>query len=970
MAYNPFNIFRRNQKAIFAVVTVFIMFTFVLSSGLGGGADFFDWLPRWLGSKSKKGDVVATLDGDKLYSSELEKIRHQRVIANRFMSRASDYAQQSLMSTAAAAEPTLSKDGKDLISSIRMYGSNPQLLQYILGGQIESILRSPTAKPEDKDAARAIHAAMSLAGHRGGASGEHYFINSPNATNNDLVNFLLWQKKADQLGIKFTSDDVLKLIGKEFYGFFRDDSEVAVKKELSKQMGGFSMNKAVEAIGEEFRVRAAQVAVLGSVGHGRRTDKTYGGFPAFKPPYDVYEYYREQTSPTIYGTIPVAAANYLHLVKDPDENDPKVKDELLKLFDQYKDTEPNPGREMPGFKKPREIKLEWLSVTGAEPYYVKFAEEQLQAGELQAKVGSMMTVPFFGVSPALIAPMAAPTALKEPLVLKAYEDLKRRHELEVRMGYGHSSAFLSDILSSSVVRPGNMAAAAGAVGGQLLAFGNPLAAMAKVVSGPMAYETRDRVNAGVPAILMALGSIPAVGEEKFGIWIGKPVPALLGPSMFANAIGGAVAYQMMTPKALPIEAVKPMLMKELIKKTAKEIAFGPTGDREPGSRFDAQPKKGDLQAFIDEVNKLSDNGKTKDKEKLAAVQKYISEFAAKRGLTLGKSTDLRTEWTLEEDPALAPLVTVQKDSLKSAGGFHDNQYIPFAQRFFWTTEMNRRSPTSGNYAPEYYPEQKPNTHESLFSQEPKPQYVVWRTEEVPAQAPKSYPAVKDAVKVAWKRAKAREMAKARAEALANEIRTTGPNSDALLKSFIEEEAQKLRNEFPADSKARDRIKPFLIDGVSPLTSTANPTAKSDLISFSPTASSGSLNPFRLVPSENVKYPSMPMLRTLMDERTKPVKTTFVLADEPKDTYYVTTLLERKMKTDGMFQSEVYAEDPLARMPGRGNPTRDVVLRNYNEDMGRKTIESVMGLLKKEFKYEETEEQKKKMEENEKRGGDQ
>ena len=36
MAYNPFNVFRRNQKAIFAVVTVFIMFTFVLSSGLRG----------------------------------------------------------------------------------------------------------------------------------------------------------------------------------------------------------------------------------------------------------------------------------------------------------------------------------------------------------------------------------------------------------------------------------------------------------------------------------------------------------------------------------------------------------------------------------------------------------------------------------------------------------------------------------------------------------------------------------------------------------------------------------------------------------------------------------------------------------------------------------------------------------------------------------------------------------------------
>ena len=46
MAYNPFSIFRRNQKAIFAVVTVVIMFMFVLSSGMTGKADFFNWLPE------------------------------------------------------------------------------------------------------------------------------------------------------------------------------------------------------------------------------------------------------------------------------------------------------------------------------------------------------------------------------------------------------------------------------------------------------------------------------------------------------------------------------------------------------------------------------------------------------------------------------------------------------------------------------------------------------------------------------------------------------------------------------------------------------------------------------------------------------------------------------------------------------------------------------------------------------------
>src|SRR5262249_20877475 len=78
MAYNPFNIFRRNQKAIFAVVTVFIMFTFVLSSGLRGGADFFDWLPRWLGSKTKKGEVICTINGNKIYEGELTQLRLNR----------------------------------------------------------------------------------------------------------------------------------------------------------------------------------------------------------------------------------------------------------------------------------------------------------------------------------------------------------------------------------------------------------------------------------------------------------------------------------------------------------------------------------------------------------------------------------------------------------------------------------------------------------------------------------------------------------------------------------------------------------------------------------------------------------------------------------------------------------------------------------------------------------------------------
>src|SRR6187402_3396921 len=95
MAFNPFNVFRRNQRAIFAVITVFIMFTFVLSSGMTGGADFFDWLPGML-RKGKKGDHLCTIAGTKVYTQDVETLRRHRMIANKFMAYASADTVQNL----------------------------------------------------------------------------------------------------------------------------------------------------------------------------------------------------------------------------------------------------------------------------------------------------------------------------------------------------------------------------------------------------------------------------------------------------------------------------------------------------------------------------------------------------------------------------------------------------------------------------------------------------------------------------------------------------------------------------------------------------------------------------------------------------------------------------------------------------------------------------------------------------------
>src|SRR5438128_8072681 len=100
MAYNPFNIFRRNQKALFAVLTVFVMVVFTLSSGVAGG-DFFETFSRWLGTKTGSREAVCKIDGSTVTAGELDSsgprsLQFRRTIANKFMALAAAHATQHL----------------------------------------------------------------------------------------------------------------------------------------------------------------------------------------------------------------------------------------------------------------------------------------------------------------------------------------------------------------------------------------------------------------------------------------------------------------------------------------------------------------------------------------------------------------------------------------------------------------------------------------------------------------------------------------------------------------------------------------------------------------------------------------------------------------------------------------------------------------------------------------------------------
>ena len=156
-----------------------------------------------------------------------------------------------------------------------------------------------------------------------------------------------------------------------------------------------------------------------------------------------------------------------------------------------------------------------------------------------------------------------------------------------------------------------------------------------------------------------------------------------------------------------------------------------------------------------------------------------------------------------------------------------------------------------------------------------------------------------------------------------------------------------------DPKAQEKVKRFALRDVAPL---ASPTQ----FDISMMTAPGALRPFHLTPSANIPYPTREMEKALLDERTKGVRTTLVLPDQPKDTYYVAVVADRQVKTDDDFLKAVYGEGPLSG-------AREVVRGQFRQESGKKAYDSVLALLKQEFKYTVTEEQQKKLEKGDREG---
>ena len=635
MAFNPFNVFRRNQKILFALLTVVVMFMFVLSSGFGGGADFFDWFPRMIGSKARSGDVLATIDGSKVYESDLQRIQTKRTLANQYMSAAAAQARENLARYVADSISRVSTENRQIVQyalAVRpMYVSpqtaqllnNPQLFnmmmqmgrinpQMIEQEQQQTIsglqtrlgeIAEKATQEDDKEVARVMHSLVDLdmrlnsAGRQG-----QYFTNLPNVGGNkDLMEFNLWLTKAEDLGVSFTDADIADLVHSEFYRRLTDDDLRAVEANLKNKVG-YNPELLKESLGDEFKVRLAQSAVL-----GRAALRPLG--QAYDAPYDYYRYYRDQTATARFGMVTVPVENYLSKVQGT-----PTETELRTIFNQHKNDVPNPMLARPGLKEPRKLKLEWLEATGTEPYYKKAAAEGVKLAGVMTRANGFLALgsSLGGVTTASLLAAASPLAMQDPVLDTNYAEYKAGQREIARNHWYGSSAFApqAQVLDRGFPRAENAAAVAG-------------------VAGPAGEAFEADRKARVPTLAPALIAPLAHG-------MGVPTVMI-----------AAAAAQVKATEPLPLDAVRGRLAERAGEDMARVIV------------------EGDLQTFQEKMNEFA--VAKSESDAAGQARAYLEKFVVERGVKCSKSDELRDQFHIGTDPGLKPILA--KATTQAGGGY-------------------------------------------------------------------------------------------------------------------------------------------------------------------------------------------------------------------------------------------------------------------------------------------------------------
>lgn len=927
MAFNPFHSMRKNSKAILAVLTIFIMVIFVLSSGIAGGDFFNDFVPRLLGGKNKN-PTYAEAFGSSIRAASVDNTVKARLVANQFMlnarilanSRAMRRVNQQLSTPKELNEQTVeilrpivndrvtmtdpSKESDALRQiSERSYNlfsmalaapeildrTNPQVQQALQQANNFLAYRQSLAKDgsrKDYEAMLTVENIVRYEGRQVRNAQPYFYVFSANRGSGleDAMVFELFLKKADELGIHYPTNIINELIQRDMFHSLDPADAARVEQEMRRGGRYFTSEEIIKAIGDEFRVRAVvNLYLYGSAPGDRTAEVTPNAF---------FDFYKDNRTEMTLNLVEIPTSMFV-----PKVTGEPTPEELKKLYDQFKTQEYSLSSETPGFREMPKLKVEWIATKANLPYYEQNAK--VIDGLTQLAAGF---VPPLGTMPASgIAQVAAPHLWESLKMQEVYEGIVSRYNTEQTWDKG----YLGDLHDTSKLSPHTLASVVGQIG---LAH-DPVNAM---IHAPLTesvfnhvartVETRARVAIGMPFVLA--GYSPAA----YNLF-----PAL-GPT--AAAI----------PRMPSLEAYTKQLRDDL-----RQGAITRLFQR-------------DVDTFKAELKKIRTEKKDGRDKKIDDIRKevdaYVQQFVKDRGLQYGKSQDFRDRYTLPTDPGLKPLVDREPPPLSPV--------IPssWIRAFFATLPQNATPNTPGVlFEPHWFP---PREADPRLVQQFGPQileffdtpptspnelgYLAWRSDYTPAKTWQKYEQapeeVKQKVVEAWKLQKARELAKAEAERLAAEFRT-------LAKAELQEKsnAPAFLNAVREKTAAYQKIE---LTKVAPLIEheSVSPLIAREYVEYT-------------LPTKDIYFPGN-MRNELLELRKKPLGETVIVTDLPKNNYYITTMVDKKEPTFGEFASTVFAKSAT-------KAEVDPLYIRFVDQVTRGILFTVIDRLKIEANYKPTEE---------------
>lgn len=737
MAFNPFAGFEKYKRVWMGGVMILVMVTFVLCSGTKG--DMGDILLRIF---RFGGTPVVSIDGSTLYRQDFDKLIKQRKVANDYMRAYARLTIDAINERVRALGDSKDDNAQQLI---RQLSTTRQLLD---------------------ERTR---------------SNKYFFETGTKA--DDIIDFQVWLAEADRLKINFSKDLLFAMIDTELYKRSLTDPQLLQQLEAAamrevRQIHGYDMvspDFVLRALENEYRVRIAQLTDAEYQLHSYRELQIPSYMKRIKlgvmpsvvkrtplSPGQLWDFYQENRKEFDVALLPLPVAEFIESIGEPD---PK---KLQDLFDKYKKSPFDPESDAPGFKKPQQIRVQYVTADKTSPYFKSIANV---FNALAAHPFAMFDPQTPLTSALTIA--AGPSIFDAVLEQDYYVKLSR--EAVARNEYGTGSILLSDPAQPAAAFRArrNPIAVASMVGNALRPDG-PLVAVPSLIA--FAYVEKDdylknarkaqvRDLAPLYATAIASGTIP-VGfvsfnqlqvMDRFGP---PPLPLSVVRSDILKARDERLVEKFV---ANNLGLIKKKLEEDLVFGKGSQVQrlldrYGPRKAGEPAREGDFR----DLGLEIGQTEKFYDRYTIKDAPELKPLREAFDRYYKMVNGMEGR--DIRPETVLKDDDFWKLFFDASEQYGASRGKYEAKPWPPVIklgsptqiEMFMKSGELEGKSQVARDVMLKAQARDGgKDTAFNLFATSDRP-FLFWKTEEKPAEVPESLADVKDKVLKAWKLQQARE----------------------------------------------------------------------------------------------------------------------------------------------------------------------------------------------------------------------